>query len=180
MRSTRSGSRYEWHPLAVTTHRRVVAGLDGSHTSLGALAYASGWATPNLAGLVVVHANSQLGPRMTNAAYAVGAIPTPCCAPPDPVWTSPQCDVCNIDTTGVSDRQRRRRLSAGGRRRRPPGGRDSHRSLRTPTLPASWFRGPPASHILTSDRRGCTVRINRVVGGHNTSLARSIVSTDRL
>ena len=41
----------EWHPNAVTTHRCAVAGFDGSYASRGALAYATGWAKRNLAGL---------------------------------------------------------------------------------------------------------------------------------
>jgi nucleotide-binding universal stress UspA family protein len=73
----------EWHPNAATTHRCAVAGFDDSYASRGALAYATGWAKRNLAGLVVVHVDGQFGQRITDAACAIAAMPVLYRPPPD-------------------------------------------------------------------------------------------------
>lgn len=74
----------EWHCGVVQTKRCVIAGFDNSSASRTALAYASGWAHRNHAGLIVVYVESLEAPRSLEAVLAVtAALPTPSCVPLD-------------------------------------------------------------------------------------------------
>jgi len=74
----------QWRCGAVDTRHCVIPGFDNSSASHTALAYATGWAKRNDAGLVVVHVENMDGSRSLDTVFAaVGALPALDCAQPD-------------------------------------------------------------------------------------------------